>query len=217
MTLSTRSGHCRIVQPPESGFRLQYSGDRPLDVIGGGVSRISARSGRSKVRIALARDGRTVDHRHLGHRRHRHRNRPVGRRPSDLQTRRQRPSNPPGVGARASRARPFPKWSIRTCRCNASMPGLASSSASSPRWPRATERAPPTFVATDGPQPRMAIHPHRGRLTTQPITCERSTTRSARFAGLLDLPGMVVVVAQDGKIIHQIECGHADVEARRRQ
>ena len=45
VTLSTRSGHCRIVQPPEAGFRLQYSGARPLDVVGGGVMRFSARSG----------------------------------------------------------------------------------------------------------------------------------------------------------------------------
>jgi len=45
VTLSTGSGHCRVVQLPESGFRLQYSGARPLEVVGGGVSRVSALSG----------------------------------------------------------------------------------------------------------------------------------------------------------------------------
>jgi beta-lactamase regulating signal transducer with metallopeptidase domain len=45
VTLSTGSGHCRVVLLPATGFRLQYSGARPLEVIGGGVSRASARSG----------------------------------------------------------------------------------------------------------------------------------------------------------------------------
>jgi hypothetical protein len=45
VSLSTGSGHCRIAQLPESGFRLQYSGGRPLEVVGGGVARASARSG----------------------------------------------------------------------------------------------------------------------------------------------------------------------------
>jgi hypothetical protein len=45
VTLSTGSGHCRVVQLPGSGFRLQYSGARPLEVVGGGVSRVSALSG----------------------------------------------------------------------------------------------------------------------------------------------------------------------------
>jgi beta-lactamase regulating signal transducer with metallopeptidase domain len=44
VTLSARSGHCRIVQPPEAGFRLQFSGARPIDVIGGGVTRLSSQS-----------------------------------------------------------------------------------------------------------------------------------------------------------------------------
>jgi hypothetical protein len=43
--LSTRSGTCRVGQLPESGFRLQYSGAGPLEVVGGGVSRFSAHSG----------------------------------------------------------------------------------------------------------------------------------------------------------------------------
>ena len=45
VTLSTGSGHCRVVQPPKSGFRLQYSGAHPLEVVGGGVSRVSALNG----------------------------------------------------------------------------------------------------------------------------------------------------------------------------
>ncbi len=45
VTLSTGSGPCRVVGLPESGFRLQYSGARPLEVFGGGVSRVSALSG----------------------------------------------------------------------------------------------------------------------------------------------------------------------------
>jgi beta-lactamase regulating signal transducer with metallopeptidase domain len=45
VTVSTDSGHCRIVQRPETGFKLQYSGSRPLEVVGEGVSRVSALSG----------------------------------------------------------------------------------------------------------------------------------------------------------------------------
>jgi beta-lactamase regulating signal transducer with metallopeptidase domain len=45
VSLSTGSGHCRVVLPPESGYRLQYSGARPLELVGGGASRFSALSG----------------------------------------------------------------------------------------------------------------------------------------------------------------------------
>jgi hypothetical protein len=45
VTLSIGSGHCRVVLPPESGFRLQYSGARPLELVGGGTSRFSAVDG----------------------------------------------------------------------------------------------------------------------------------------------------------------------------
>ncbi|AGA28548.1 M56 family metallopeptidase [Singulisphaera acidiphila] len=45
VALSTGSGHCRVVLPPESGFRLHYSGTRPLELVGGGASRLSALSG----------------------------------------------------------------------------------------------------------------------------------------------------------------------------
>ncbi len=43
--LSTGSGHCRIAQLPGSGFRLQYSGTRPLELVGDVASRVSALSG----------------------------------------------------------------------------------------------------------------------------------------------------------------------------
>jgi beta-lactamase regulating signal transducer with metallopeptidase domain len=45
VALSTDSGDCQVVLPPKAGFRLQYSGARPLEVVGGGVSRVSAVSG----------------------------------------------------------------------------------------------------------------------------------------------------------------------------
>ncbi len=45
VTLSTSSGHCRVALPPECGFRLQYSGTRPLELFGGVASRLSAVSG----------------------------------------------------------------------------------------------------------------------------------------------------------------------------
>lgn len=45
VSISTGSGHCRIAQLPESGFSLQYSGVRPLELIGGGVARLSTLSG----------------------------------------------------------------------------------------------------------------------------------------------------------------------------
>ena len=44
VALSTRSGSCRIVQRAGDGFKIQYTGNRPIDVIGGGVARISSRS-----------------------------------------------------------------------------------------------------------------------------------------------------------------------------
>jgi beta-lactamase regulating signal transducer with metallopeptidase domain len=44
VTISTRSGNCRIVQPPDAGFNLQYSGDRPIAVLGDDVKRISTQS-----------------------------------------------------------------------------------------------------------------------------------------------------------------------------
>jgi CubicO group peptidase (beta-lactamase class C family) len=55
--------------------------------------------------------------------------------------------------------------------------------------------------------------PATGRLTTRHDHLRAFDEEVHAFAGLLDLPGMVVVVAQDGKIIHQVERGHADVEA----
>ena len=55
-----------------------------------------------------------------------------------------------------------------------------------------------------------------GRLTTRDDHTRAFDEELRAFAGLLDLPGMVVVVAQDGKIVHQLEWGHADVDARER-
>lgn len=52
--LSTSSGRCRIAQLPETGFSLLYTGERPLEVIGGGVARMSARNG-GRISEALAR------------------------------------------------------------------------------------------------------------------------------------------------------------------
>ena len=50
------------------------------------------------------------------------------------------------------------------------------------------------------------------RLTTR-AEHERAFDDEVRaLARLLELPGMVVAVAQDGKIIHRVEHGYADVE-----
>ena len=40
VAVAMRSGDCRIVQPADAGFHLQYSGDRPILVNGGSISRI---------------------------------------------------------------------------------------------------------------------------------------------------------------------------------
>jgi hypothetical protein len=45
VSLSTHTGDCRIIQPREIGFRLQYSGTGPIDVFGGDMMRISSRKG----------------------------------------------------------------------------------------------------------------------------------------------------------------------------
>ena len=44
VALSTRSGHCRITQLPEAGFKLNYSGARPIEVLGKAGNRISFES-----------------------------------------------------------------------------------------------------------------------------------------------------------------------------
>jgi beta-lactamase regulating signal transducer with metallopeptidase domain len=44
VALSTRSGDCRILQPPDAGFHLQYLGTRPINVNGGSVKRISSQA-----------------------------------------------------------------------------------------------------------------------------------------------------------------------------
>ena len=61
------------------------------------------------------------------------------------------------------------------------------------------------------------VHPPAlGRLTTRDDHTRAFDEELRAFAGLLGLPGMVVVVAQDGKIVHQLEWGHADVDAHER-
>ena len=54
------------------------------------------------------------------------------------------------------------------------------------------------------------------RLTSRQDHMEAFDREIRAFARLLDLPGMVVVVAEDGKITHQLEWGHADVEDKTR-
>ena len=51
MTVSTRSGNCRVLQPPEASFNLQYSGDRPVAVMGGNVNRISTQSNHQRMEL----------------------------------------------------------------------------------------------------------------------------------------------------------------------
>lgn len=52
------------------------------------------------------------------------------------------------------------------------------------------------------------------RLTSRQDHIEAFDREIRSFARLLELPGMVVVVAEDGKVTHQIEWGHADVDAK---
>ncbi len=51
VTLSTRSGNCRVLQPPEASFNLQYSGDHPVAVMGGNVNRISTQSNHQRMEL----------------------------------------------------------------------------------------------------------------------------------------------------------------------
>jgi hypothetical protein len=51
VNLSTRSGNCRIVQPPESSFNVQYSGDHPLALLGGNVNRVSAQRNDQRMEL----------------------------------------------------------------------------------------------------------------------------------------------------------------------
>ena len=41
MALSTRTGDCRILQPPDAGFHLQYTGNSPIRIEEQSVQRIS--------------------------------------------------------------------------------------------------------------------------------------------------------------------------------
>lgn len=61
VSLSAGSGQCRIAQLPESGFRLQYSGARPIELIGGDVSRVSAlRGGRRSEFLSRGSGGPSI-------------------------------------------------------------------------------------------------------------------------------------------------------------
>jgi beta-lactamase regulating signal transducer with metallopeptidase domain len=51
VALSTRSGDCRILEPPDTGFQLQYSGIRPIRVTGGGVRSISTLADNRRVEL----------------------------------------------------------------------------------------------------------------------------------------------------------------------
>ena len=63
-------------------------------------------------------------------------------------------------------------------------------------------------IATQASKPTVAE-----RLTSRRDHLQAFDREIRAIARLLDLPGMVVVVAQDGKIAHQLEWGHADVES----
>jgi beta-lactamase regulating signal transducer with metallopeptidase domain len=61
VAVSARSGDCRILQPPDAGFHLQYLGNRPISVNGGSVSRISAQTdGRRMELLSQGTGGPTI-------------------------------------------------------------------------------------------------------------------------------------------------------------
>jgi CubicO group peptidase (beta-lactamase class C family) len=66
-------------------------------------------------------------------------------------------------------------------------------------------------VAVEKAEPPIA-----DRLTSRADQIQAFDWEIRALARLLDLPGMVVVVAQDGKIAHHVEWGHADVEPNTR-
>ncbi len=51
VALAMRSGDCRIVQPAEAAFHLQYSGNRPILVKGGNVSRIKTQADNRRMEL----------------------------------------------------------------------------------------------------------------------------------------------------------------------
>jgi beta-lactamase regulating signal transducer with metallopeptidase domain len=51
VALSARSGDCRILQPPDAGFHLQYVGNRPISVHGGSVRRISTQADNRRMEL----------------------------------------------------------------------------------------------------------------------------------------------------------------------
>ena len=51
VALTTRPGNCRILQPPEAAFHLQYTGNRPLSVNCENVSRISSQANNRRMEL----------------------------------------------------------------------------------------------------------------------------------------------------------------------
>ena len=58
--LSTRSGGCRIVQPPDAAFTLRYAGERPAVVLADGVRRSSPRPGDRRTELLSRGSGGPV-------------------------------------------------------------------------------------------------------------------------------------------------------------
>jgi hypothetical protein len=58
--LTTRSGGCRIVQPPDAAFTLRYVGKRPVVVFADGVRRSSPRSGDQRTELLSRGSGGPV-------------------------------------------------------------------------------------------------------------------------------------------------------------
>lgn len=61
VTLTTRSGDCRIVQSAESDFKIRYSGVRPIDVLGSGFARMSdVRDGQTNELLSRGMGGPSI-------------------------------------------------------------------------------------------------------------------------------------------------------------
>lgn len=61
VSLTTRSGNCRIVQPAELDFKIRYSGVRPIDVLGSGFARMSeVRDGQTNELLSRGAGGASV-------------------------------------------------------------------------------------------------------------------------------------------------------------
>jgi hypothetical protein len=58
--LTTRSGGCRIVQPPDAAFTLRHVGKRPVVVLADGVRRSSPGSGDQRTELLSRGSGGPV-------------------------------------------------------------------------------------------------------------------------------------------------------------